>query len=117
MGSISASRPTAVCSPDDTLVAASDLLQSTGRTAAVIADDEQTVLGVLTENDMLFRGYSKEKEFRHVAKAQLDSEKCSKAAKFCQTVDLKNARRLAFVEGTVSSCTVGQWLHGGEDFA
>ncbi|CAE7254180.1 unnamed protein product [Symbiodinium natans] len=74
VGSISASRPTAVCSPDDTLVAASDLLQSTGRTAAVIADDEQTVLGVLTENDML----------------------------------------LAFVEGTVSSCTVGQWLHGGE---
>ncbi|CAE7664225.1 unnamed protein product [Symbiodinium sp. CCMP2592] len=74
VGSISASRPTAFCSPDDTLDSASNLLQSTGRTAAIIENGEKTVLGVLTENDML----------------------------------------LAFVEGTASSCTVGQWLHGGE---
>ncbi|CAE7183871.1 unnamed protein product [Symbiodinium necroappetens] len=77
VGSISASRPTAFCSPDDTLDSASNLLQSTGRTAAIIENGEKTVLGVLTENDML----------------------------------------LAFVEGTASSCTVGQWLHGGEDIA
>jgi len=53
---------------------ASKLLQSTGRTAAVILDGEQSVLGVLTENDML----------------------------------------LAFVEGISSTCTVSQWIHGGE---
>ena len=26
----------------------------------------------------------------------------------------KHVLRLAFVEGNASSCTVGQWLHGGE---
>eukprot|EP00435_Cladocopium_sp_Y103_P001121 s4540_g1.t1 len=53
VGGISADRPTATCSPEHTLFEASELLQSTGRTAAVILDSEQSVLGVLTENDML----------------------------------------------------------------
>lgn len=53
VGSISTTRPTATCSPEHTLLEASKLLQSTGRTAAVILDGEQSVLGVLTENDML----------------------------------------------------------------
>jgi signal-transduction protein with cAMP-binding, CBS, and nucleotidyltransferase domain len=53
VGGISADRPTATCSPEHTLIEASELLQSTGRTAAVILDSEQSVLGVLTENDML----------------------------------------------------------------
>ncbi|CAJ1385233.1 unnamed protein product [Effrenium voratum] len=86
VGLVSASRPTATCSVENTFLEASDLLQSTGRTAAVILDEEKAaprqsadrrgekVLGVLTENDML----------------------------------------LAFVEGVNSECTVGEWLHGGE---
>lgn len=74
VGGISADRPTATCSPEHTLFEASELLQSTGRTAAVILDSEQSVLGVLTENDML----------------------------------------LAFIDGVSSTCTVSQWLHGGE---
>ncbi|CAJ1428355.1 unnamed protein product [Effrenium voratum] len=53
VGLVSASRPTATCSVENTFLEASDLLQSTGRTAAVILDEEKAVLGVLTENDML----------------------------------------------------------------
>lgn len=53
VGSISANRPTATCSPEHTLLEASKLLQSAGRTAALIVDNERSVLGVLTENDML----------------------------------------------------------------
>lgn len=55
VGSVSASRPTASCSLHHTLLEACDVLRKSGRTAAVITEDE-AVVGVLTENDMLSPG-------------------------------------------------------------